>query len=101
METDRPDVVDAEGHPVVVGEEYYVLQVVACSGNGGGLALKMRVIVKANYGDGYVMYFCPCNCRLVCTKLGIYVDDDENRWLVINNSVEPTLIDSSSIKFCI
>ena len=44
VETDRPDVVDAEGHPVVVGEEYYVLRVVAGSGNGGGLALKMRVI---------------------------------------------------------
>ena len=50
-------------------------------------------IVKAIDGDGYVLYFCPCNCRLVCTKLGIYVDDDENRWLVINNSAEPTLID--------
>ena len=73
--------------------EYYVLRVVAGSGNGGGLALKMRVIVKANYGDGYVMYFCPCNCRLICTKLGIYVEDDENRWLVMNNSAEPTLID--------
>ena len=44
METDRPDVVDADGHPVVVGEEYYVLPVVAGSGNGSGLALKMRVI---------------------------------------------------------
>ena len=44
VETDRPDVVHAEGHPVVVGEEYYVLPVVAGSGNGSGLALKMRVI---------------------------------------------------------
>ena len=25
VETDRPDVVDAEGHPVVVDKEYYVL----------------------------------------------------------------------------
>ena len=44
METDRPNVVDAEWHPVAVGEEYYVLPVVAGSGNGSGLALKMRVI---------------------------------------------------------
>jgi hypothetical protein len=168
-ETDHPDVVDAEGNPVLVGAEYYVLP--AVDGSGGGLTLKMRVnnscplyvaqedseksrglpvvfrpakgqtgnyssvivqehvnlnvnmaavttcvqstawsvqndanttkrfikasdssslfqIVKAIDGDGYVLYFCPCNCRLVCTKVGIYVDGDEKRWLVIDNSAE-------------
>jgi len=169
VETDRPNVVDAKGHPVLVGEEYYVLPAVA--GSGGGLGLKLRVnnscplyveqqnsvksrglpvvfrpaqgqrvnyssvivqqhvnlnvsfaavttcvqstewsvgndantskrfikasdasslfqIVKAIEGDGYNLYFCPCNCRLVCTKVGIYVDSDENRWLIIDNSAE-------------
>lgn len=169
VEADLRDVVDAEGHPVVVGREYYVLP--AGSAIGGGLALKMRVnnscpmyvvqensekslglpvvlrhakglrgnyssvivqqhvnlninfaavttcvqstewsvqndanttkrfikasdtsslfqIVKPLDGDGYALYFCPCNCRLVCTEVGIYVDDAENKWLVIGNSVE-------------
>lgn len=170
VEADQRDVVDAEGHPVVLGREYYVLPAVTGSG-GGGLALKMRVnnscpmyvvqensekskglpvvlrhakglrgnyssvivqqhvnlninmaavttcvqstkwsvqndanttkrfikasdasslfqIVKAIDGDGYNLYFCPCNCRLVCTPVGIYVGDGGNRWLVIGNSAE-------------
>jgi len=166
---DHPNVVDAEGHPVLFGEEYYVLP--AVTGSGGGLALKLRVnnscpmyvdqesseksrglpvvftpfkgrranfssviveenvalnvktaavttcvqstewseehdanttkrfikasdtsslfqIAKASDGDGYNVYYCPCICNLVCTQLGIYVDGDKNRWVVIDNSVE-------------
>lgn len=45
-------------------------------------------IVKAIDGDGYNLYLCPCNCRLVCSPVGIYVDDGGNRWLLIGNSAE-------------